>query len=197
MLIRAMAPSDLNAVVGIHQKAFPGFFLTRMGPRFLRAYYQAVLDFEESIALMACESETGRLLGFAVGFRDPQGFYALFNSRKRRLLPTILLAVLRDPGLLPAILRNMRRVEAQAAHPIDAVELSSIAVGEAGRGVGGTLLEAFAAESRASGAARLVLTTDETGNDSVRAFYEARGFTLDGIETRGARRLCRYVRALG
>lgn len=197
MQIRAMTPSDLDAVVGIHRTAFPGFFLTRMGPHFLRAYYAAVLDFEASIALVASAAETDTPGGFAVGFRDPQGFYALFNSRKRNLLPAILLAVLRDPGLLPAILRNMRRVEAQAGHPVDAVELSSIAVGEAGRGVGGALLEAFAAEARANGATRLVLTTDETGNDSVRAFYEARGFALDGIETRNARRLCRYLRELG
>ena len=197
MLTRAMLPSDLNAVVAIHQTAFAGFFLTRMGPHFLRAYYQAVLDFEASIALVSCEPDTNRMLGFAVGFRDPQGFYALFNSRKRRLLPSILLAVLRDPGLLPAILRNMRRVEAQASHPVDAVELSSIAVGESRRGAGGALLEAFAAEARTGSASRLLLTTDESGNDPVRAFYEARGFTLDGIEKRGARRLCRYVRALG
>lgn len=188
--------SDLGSVVAIHKEAFEGFFLTRMGPRFLRAYYQAVLDFEASISLVAYDTESDRALGFAVGFRDPQGFYALFRQRRKRMLPAILLAVVRDPGLVPQILRNMRRVEAQAEQPVDAVELSSIAVGAPGRGVGGELLEAFADKARSEGAHRLILTTDAEGNDPVRGFYESRGFSLEGFETRAARRLCRYFREL-
>lgn len=189
--------SDLGSVVAIHKEAFEGFFLTRMGPRFLRAYYQAVLDFEASISLVAHDTESDRALGFVVGFRDPQGFYALFGQRRKRMLLAILLAVLRDPGLVPQILRNMRRVDAQAQQPVDAVELSSIAVGAPGRGVGGALLEAFADKARSEGAHRLILTTDAEGNDPVRWFYETRGFTLHGYEDRGERRMCRYARSLG
>lgn len=196
MIIREMRSSDLGAVVVVHRKAFEGFFLTRMGPRFLRAYYQAVLDFEASISLVAYDTESDRALGFAVGFRDPQGFYALFRQRRKRMLPAILLSVVRDPGLLPQIIRNMRRVEAQAQQPISAVELSSIAVGAPGKGIGGALLEAFADEARSEGAHRLILTTDAEGNDLVRGFYEARGFNLEGFETRGARKLCNYFREL-
>lgn len=188
--------SDLGSVVAIHKEAFEGFFLTRMGPRFLRAYYQAALDFEASISLVAYDTESDCALGFAVGFRDPQGFYALFRQRRKRMLPAILLAVVHDPGLVPQILRNMRRVEAQAEQPVDAVELSSIAVGAPGRGVGGALLEAFADKARSEGAHRLILITDAEGNDPVRGFYEARGFSLEGFETRAARQLCRYFREL-
>lgn len=191
-----MVASDLGSVVAIHKEAFEGFFLTRMGPRFLRAYYQAVLDFEASISLVGYDTESDRALGFAVGFRDPQGFYALFRQRRKRMLPAILLAVVRDPGLVLQILRNMRRVEAQAEQPVDAVELSSIAVGAPGGGVGGALLEAFANKARSEGAHRLILTTDAAGNDPVRGFYEARGFSLKGFETRGARKLCSYFREL-
>jgi len=197
MIIRNIMLSDLDVLVRIHQTAFRGFFLTRMGPAFLQSYYRTVLEYESSIALIAYDSESSKPLGFVVGFRDPRGFYALFGRKKRRLLPGILLGVLRDPGVLPAILLNMRRVESHDLHPVDAVELSSIAVGEAGRGVGSALLGAFVAEARLCGAARLVLTTDEAGNETVRAFYEARGFLLDGIEARGARRMCRYFRSLG
>lgn len=194
---RPMQQSDLEAVVKVHQAAFPGFFLTRMGRPFLRAYYQAVLDFGTSIALIATDENTGAVLGFAVGFRDPQGFYALFAHRRRRLLPAIALAVLRDPTLVKEILRNMRRVEAQARASVAAVELSSIAVATSGAGVGGVLLEAFATHARDAGTRSLFLTTDADGNYAVRHFYERRGFTLDGHEDRGDRRLCRYVRPLG
>ena len=196
VIIREMVASDLGAVVAIHEEAFEGFFLTRMGPRFLRTYYQAVLDFEGSISFVAHDAESNRALGFAVGFSDPQGFYSLFAKRRKRMLPVILLAVLLDPGLMPQILRNMRRIEAQAQQQIDAVELSSIAVGAPGRGVGGALLEAFANKARSEGAHRLILTTDADGNDAVREFYEARGFSLEGFETRAARQMCRYFREL-
>lgn len=197
MLIREMHSFDLNRVVAIHQKAFRGFFLTRMGPCFLRAYYQAVLDFEASNALVACDAETGDVLGFVTGFGDPEGFYSLFRQRRKRMLPLILRAILRDPALLPQILRNMRRVSEKAYQSLSSVELSSIAVDAAGCGIGGFLLDAFVDEVRSNGAQVMVLTTDADQNEVVRRFYEGRGFALDRIETRGRRRLCHYVRKLG
>ena len=197
MLIRKMLSSDIDAVVKIHYKAFHGFFLTRMGYRFLRAYYQAVLDFEASIALVAFEPESNRTLGFAVGFCNPKEFYILLRQRRKRIVPAILLAVLRDPGLLPQILRNTRRVEGQAQQSISAVELSSIAVGERGKGVGSALLKAFVVKAHLEGEKLIMLTTDAEENDSVRRFYEKRRFRLDGIERRRGRQLCRYVLELG
>ena len=197
MEIRDIRPSDLEAIIEVHKIAFDGFFLTRMGTRFLRAYYQTALEFDGKIALVAAEPGTARVLGFAIGFREPQKFYEAFAGRRKQMLPAIVLAVLRDPGLVPQILRNMRRVEAQAQQPVNAVELSSIAVGRSGGGIGGLLLEGFIEAARAQGALRLTLTTDAEGNDNVRRFYETRGFILAATEMRGARTLCRYVRAIG
>lgn len=197
MSCRKMTQTDLDAVVAIHQRAFKGFFLTRMGPRFIRAYYQAVLDFEASIALLDCGTAPNEILGFAVGFRDPQGFYALFSSRRKRLVGAILVAVLRDPALVMEIYRNTRRIQTQAQTAVDSVELSSIAVAVPNRGVGSALLDEFVSAARQGGAQHLALTTDSVGNDDVRKFYEARGFTLKGVEDRGDRRLLHYQRALG
>lgn len=197
MTIRDMESRDLEAVVAIHLTAFPGFFLTRMGRPFLRAYYQTVLDYAPGIALVFEDSTDKMLRGFVVGFGEPQGFYTLFSARRRRLLPSILLAALWDPGLVGGILRNMRRVIDQAAHPLDAAELASIGVDGQGRGVGGVLLESFCQRATDAGLRKVVLTTDANENDSVRAFYERRNFALDGFEVRANRRLCRYVRALG
>lgn len=196
--IRAMTPTDLDAVVAVHEHAFKGFFLTRMGPSFLRAYYQTIVDFDGSIALVAISAgEPQKILGFAVGFHDPHRFYALFGQRRRLLLPFIALAVLRDPGLMVQILRNVRRVGGQQEHlQPDVVELSSIGVGGPGGGVGGRLVEAFASAASASGARWISLTTDKDDNDAVRGFYERRGFILDGFEKRGERSLCRYHRTL-
>lgn len=73
-----------------------------------------MLDFEASISLVAHDTESDRAFGFAVGFRGPRGFNYLFGQRRNRMLPAILLSAVRDPGLVPQILRKMRRVEAQA-----------------------------------------------------------------------------------
>lgn len=45
MQIRNVLSSDIESIIKIHCKAFHGFFLTRMGASFLRAYYQTVMDF--------------------------------------------------------------------------------------------------------------------------------------------------------
>jgi len=197
MEVREMSFSDLDSVTKIHNKAFDGFFLTRMGASFVRAYYQTILDFEDSIALVAHDPDNNRTLGFVAGFHKPQDFYDLLRQRRRHILPAILLAVLRHPGLLPQIVRNTLRVEANAQNLFDTVELSSIAVGEPGRGIGGKLLKAFANKAYLEGGKKIILTTDSKGNDSVRRFYEDQGFTLNGVEKRGQRELSRYVLELG
>lgn len=196
MIIRAMEPSDLDAVVTIHREAFKGFFLARMGERFLTTYYELVLEFNSSIAVVARDTVSGHILGFAVGFSNPSRFYALFSRQRRRMLFSIFLAVLRDPLLVIQILRNMSRVEVQAQKSVDAVELSSIAVGIQGQGVGALLLEAFLDNARSEGSQTVYLTTDAEDNSAVQKFYESRGFLLDGYEDRGGRRMCRYSKSL-
>jgi hypothetical protein len=63
MISREMNANDLDAVVAIHQEAFKGFFLTRMGPRFLRAYYNTVLDFGGRIAIIGQDPDSSAVLG--------------------------------------------------------------------------------------------------------------------------------------
>ncbi|EEW23863.1 GCN5-related N-acetyltransferase [Rhodobacter ferrooxidans] len=185
-----MLPDDLPAVVRVHQLAFRGFFLDRMGPAFLRGYYRAVLDWTGAIALVA-QTSAG-VQGFAVGFADPDGFYRHFRARRRRLIPAILLALIRRPSLLADILRNARRVEvAQGAEP-GVVELSSIATAAPGRGIGAVLVQAFCAEAFGQGAVAVALTTDRDDNGVVRDFYERHGFKHVGHESRGERVLCCY-----
>lgn len=196
MNIRPMKPSDLDSVVTIHTEAFRGFFLTRMGKRFLTKYYEIVLEFDSSIAIVAHDTVNNRVLGFAAGFADPGRFYAQFSRKRIRMLSTILLAVLRDPTLIVQILRNMHRIENQAQQSIYDVELSSIGVGIKGQGVGALLLQAFMKEAHLVGSKKMYLTTDAVDNDAVKKFYETRGFLLDGYEDRGGRKMCRYSKSL-
>lgn len=193
-VIRWMGFDDLPEVARIHTAAFPGFFLARMGHRFLNVYYKAVLEFPASVALVAENEATKELMGFAVGFTDPKGFYAFFSARSRRLRPVIVLAALRSPTLIAQILRNRRRVAAQAESFSNcAAELSSIAVDAGERGIGSALLQAFLIAVKSKGVPTVTLTTDAENNDQTRRFYESRGFVIDGHELRSGRLLCRYI----
>lgn len=183
---------DLGEVVRIHSAAFPGFFLTRMGQRFLAGYYKTVLEFPNSVAIVAESKGSRRLLGFAVGFTDTRAFYDFFAGRRRRLIPATFLALLRSPSLIVQILRNRKRVSAQAEAISDAAELSSIAVDDAGRGIGSLLLKSFLSAVASKGIQRVVLITDAENNAKTRGFYERHGFVIAAHERRGGRLLCQY-----
>lgn len=191
--IRPMESRDLDDVVRIHRSAFEGFFLDRMGPAFLRAYYETVLSYASSVALVSL-NDAERITGFATGFLDPNGFYAAFRARRIRLLPVILMAMVRDPGLVGEVLRNTRRVHGTRATNAAEAELSSIAVEISGAGIGLALLTRFCADAFEAGANAVTLTTDAHGNDGVRRFYERNGFEYVETIERGNRSLTFYRR---
>lgn len=192
---RAAVAADLNAIVSVHQTAFNGFFLDRMGPRFLHGYYQAVLDYPKAI-LLVHENEAGEINGFASGFIDPEGFYAHFRAQRVRLLPTIVFALIKNPTLVVEILRNMQRVSAPQIQSEDCSELSSIATSARATGVGSILLRAFCDQSTHSGARIVRLTTDRERNEHVVAFYLKHDFKISGEELRGKRALNVMTRSL-
>lgn len=189
-MIRLMRASDLDSVVRVHRQAFQGFFLDRMGPAFLKQYYATVLDYPDSVALAA--EQAGEVVGFATGFKNPAAFYAHFRARRLRFAPAILSAVLRRPMLIRLVLRNALRVEGGGGPDPRSGELSSIGVAARRGGVGSRLLSAFCEEMFRKGADRIILSTDEAENDTIRSFYTARNFRLTGVERRGDRSLCLY-----
>lgn len=186
-----MRKDDVDQVILIHAKAFGNFFLTRLGPRFLKAYYHFLLDFHRPIAVVA--EASGSVVGFAVGFANPGEFYREFSARKRTLAHLVIFAAIRSPSLLPQIWNNFKRIETAVRYTDGDMELASIAVAVQGTGLGALVLERFIEVARLAKGKQIVLTTDELDNNGVRMFYEKRGFVLQGIENRGGRRLCRYV----
>ena len=185
-------PSSLLA--NVHAKAFPGFFLTRMGPRFLAGYYDCVRHYPKGIVIGA--EDENRLVGFVAGFIHPSAFYIHLGRNRWRLLPAILFAILKRPGLAIGALRNSRRVATLAEGDESdqyMAELSSIGVdpATAGRGTGGRLVREFCSRAVEMGARRVVLTTDRDDNDRVRSFYERLGFEISGrfMQGRGRRML--------
>lgn len=188
--IRPMRAVDIHSVVEVHRQAFKGFFLDRMGPGFLKQYYATVMDYPESVTLVAAQE--GEVVGFATGFKNPAGFYAHFRARRLRFVPAILLATLRRPTLIRLVLGNALRMARRVDPDPRCGELSSIGVVARRGGVGSCLLSAFCESMFCNGVDRIILTTDEKGNDATRRFYTARNFRLKSVELRGDRSLCVY-----
>ena len=166
MNVRAMRRDDLDAVVSIHLAAFPNFFLTFLGPRFLRVFYGAVL--RDGIARVATVDD--RVAGFVAGMLDSKSFY---RRRFFKFALAVIPVVLRHPSTLK---RVARRGVARAFQPAPGAELMSLAVHprEQHHGLGRALVEAFIA----SASEPLWLITDAADNDAVKHFYESLGFSV-------------------
>ena len=176
-LVRKAAPEDIPGIVAIHQKAFSNFFLTRLGPDFLRKYYRLVLEYQFGVVLVA--EGTSGLAGFACGFLEPSAFYGLMWRNKTVFAFPVLSALVRRPSLVSKVLYGVQRIHAPASEwPPESCELSSIAVAPeaAGNGFGRSLIRAFLAQAGLMGAHCVYLTTDADGNDAVNAFYRDVGF---------------------
>lgn len=171
MTIRPMRRDDLHAVVAIHLAAFPNFFLTFLGPRFLRVFYSAVM--QDGIALV-----DDRLTGFVVGMLDSRSFYRrLWRRRFFQVALALAPVILRHPSTLK---RVARRGVARAFQPAPGAELMSLAVHphEQRHGAGRALVEAFISSVHAKGTNSLWLITDAAENDAVKHFYETLGFAV-------------------
>jgi len=174
--IRAMNVNDVNAVVKVHLSSFQGFFLTFLGRQFLSELYAGIVVDSTGIAFVYREED--RVLGFIAGTSQPAGFYSrLLNRRWWRFALASLMPILKNPLIIPRLLRAFRKPQDVSNQP-DTGTLMSIAVTpEAqGRGLGQVLVKAFLEEAADRGLKHVDLTTDKNNNDSVNQFYQRMGF---------------------
>lgn len=191
--IRTMRCDQVPDVAAIHLAAFETFFLSSLGPRFLRTLYRGIAHDPTGFVLTASGSD-GRLLGFAAGVREQGGFFS--RLLRRQILQfgwAALPALICRPLIAPRLWRALRRPSQVAA--ADAL-LMSIAVDPrfSGQGIGGRLLESFLDRMEENGVQAVSLTTDREDNGAANAFYRRHGFELTrSFATPEGRQMNEYV----
>jgi ribosomal protein S18 acetylase RimI-like enzyme len=185
----------------MHMRAFPGFFLTSLGPRFLTCLYSNYLLSDRCICLVAEEQNTSNLTGFAFGVCDPKLFYP--HLRRTQWYRFVLASI---PGLIHNPYPVMRRLASALRYRGDAtpdckadVLLSSIAVDPAfsRSGQGKALIQNFCVVASTRGGHAVFLVTDRDQNEQVNRFYHRSGFLLDATFKRSdGRWMNRYVKHL-
>jgi ribosomal protein S18 acetylase RimI-like enzyme len=193
--VRAIA-----SLISLHQAAFPDFFLTSLGPAFLRLLYNGFIMHPQGICLVA--EEQGNVVGFAAGTINPDGFFsALLRRQAFRFAMAAVPGLLRNPLFVTrkCLGALFYRGETPGGIP-DAALLSSLAVSPAtqSKGVGQALVHAFAEEVRRRGGKAIYLTTDESENEKANRFYAKCGFELlDTFNRPGNRVMNRWIMRLG
>src|SRR5579863_7271670 len=178
-----MVRTDLTEVVSVHIRSFSGFFLSKMGPRFLRCLYEEILNDPSGIALVCRHGLIVR--GFVAGTTEPRGFYRRLMARRWvRFALASFVPVLKHPQIAPRLLDAFRKTQEQPDYKGLGL-LMSIAVDPELQhgGVGTALVQAFLTECRKRGLASVHLTTDLSGNARVNRFYSKMGFTVSRVVT--------------
>ena len=192
--VRPMKTADLDDVVELHLEGFPGFFLSILGPRFLKLLYSEILKRPDHVAMVAVDP-TRQVTGFVAGVAEQSHFYShLIRRRSFAFAVASLSAVIRNPRILPRLFRSLKYPRQSRTASAQAL-LMSIAVKPdmAGKGVGRLLVTAFLEAMSRKGAAAVSLTTDRDSNDRTNRFYQELGFRIDRVfVTAEGRRMNEY-----
>ena len=197
LTVRVAEASDSREIVATHMSSFPGFFLSTLGPRFLRHFYEGISETDSGVLLVAVDSDR-RILGFVGGAIDQVGFYqTLLRERLFRFLLASIVAVVRHPKAIPRLLRARSRGADNETNARGACLMTLGVRPEAGgRGIGQSLVREFENHLAHAGETSYILTTDAEGNDRVNAFYKSLGLELRRvITTPEHRRLNEYHRS--
>ncbi len=173
--VRIATINDLDRIVTIHVIAFPGFFLTFLGPQFLKQLYKSIID-DKSGVFLVCEASS-QVAGFVAGVDQPKGFYLrLLKKKWWRFAMAAFLPAMRNPSIIRRLLRAFSKHNEIST--LACASLMSIAVDPQmqGKGVGKALVDRFIQEVASRNLSYIQLTTDARDNESANRFYQNLGF---------------------
>jgi ribosomal protein S18 acetylase RimI-like enzyme len=190
-----LALGHLEQVAALHEACFGGYYLTRLGPSFLRAMYGWYAEDPQAIAHVALGAE-GRVVGFVAGTTRAEDYHrSLFRRRGGALLGALVARLLSSPvetvrlawerkDLLPQALSSLLArgssgsVESAPGPEVGAASLVSVGVEPSQRrsGIGRRLTELFVKEAGQRGCEVVTLSVRED-NPGARLFYESMDWT--------------------
>lgn len=192
---------ELNAghieqVITVHMRSFPKFFLTFLGPGFLKEFYSSFLVDPAGVGFVGEDARTKNVLGVIAGPVRPEGYFKRLLKRRwwAFCLASIAVVIKR-----PASVRRLFRAVFYRGAPLPGPPrslLSSIAVCPDAQkyGIGRLLVEAWSREVHRRGSSGCYLTTDAQDNDVVNNFYQKIGWKVhSSFTTPEGRRMNYYV----
>ncbi len=196
LTITPLKKYHISAVVDVHMRAFPNFFLTFLGPSFLSTFYSFFLYESTAIALVAEDDNTGRVFGSVVGTLDPEHFFTrLLKMKWWSFCLASMRAFYCDPKVTRRLWRALFYRGDIPPGPKRAL-LSSISVCPEARGlgIGRALMDRWINAAKILGASGCYLTTDAVGNDEGNRFYQRAGWVQDStFVTPAGRKMHRYM----
>lgn len=194
--VRDLRSADGPALAALHVEAFPTFFLTTLGERFLKRFYRSLLSQPWGFGVGLVRN--GACQAFAAGASIDAGFYRrLARADAVGLVAAAVPALACHPSRLVHIARSLG---GSACRPTagDAVLLSiCVAPAAEGSGLGSSVLRKFEHRAAARGCRGVVLTTDTDGNERANNFYRSNGYELESTSTTAeGRRMNCYRKAI-
>lgn len=168
---------DIDAIVRIHEQAFPSFFLTKLGSAFLRLYYKSVMDHSDGVLLVCKKDDVP--IGLCAGTVLSAGFNKrLIKANFFQYGIETLKLLFSKPKSLIHLMKNMSKEDSSVGDNGEYAELLSIAVDPTVQrsGAGKTMLLNLENEIKKKGGEKLSLTTDFENNEKAIGFYKSLGY---------------------
>jgi ribosomal protein S18 acetylase RimI-like enzyme len=196
MLIRRIESTEkniINNIVSIHMDTFTGFFLTFMGPKFLKLMYRSYLEYKESGILVAFDED--KPVGFLAYSGELSGLYKYMIKKRLILFAWYSLgAFFRKPKIFMRLVRAFLK-PSETKRDEKYIELASIGVepNSKSKGVGSMLIDYFKSQVDFDKYEYITLETDAENNDVANRFYRKNGFILEReFETSEGRKMFEY-----
>lgn len=191
--IRKADKAILKDISELHIKAFPDFFLTKLGKRFVGLLYKCYIEDKKSEVAIAQDGKD--LIGFVAYSYDYPMFYK--NLVKKHIVKFALcslLATVKHPSFIKRLFGAFRKSnEVQKEEKY--VEIASICVNpeKSGKGTGTLLIDYVKNNVDFRIYEYINLETDAKDNDRVNKFYIKNGFKLHRTyTTKEGRRMNEY-----
>lgn len=190
--------SDKHAddIANLHLKAFPGFFLSKLGLKFLFTFYKLILLSENSVGVGLLIND--KLIGFAIGAQKADSFYLkLFKKHFFELAFQTIIPIFKNPLIIKDLLSSFFSKQNSLDNYNNSAILLSICVDplNESKGLGKNLLIQFEKviyEYNNS----IILATDAENNSYVNNFYVNNNFQLISTFFKGKRKMNFYFKSI-